>query len=142
MRVWIMGLITGAAGAPAEVCIPGPGPGPGGGSGTLQHPWPGSGPQKPDAGSVPTAPAASAGGGAAPSLWPPPPPNLATSTAGSRRPPAGREQEIRELTPSFKTSSLHWWSFLGTFLKARSTFSGAGCPSQPRFFSLASIRRC
>lgn len=52
------------------------------------------------------------------------------------------EKKIRELPPSFKTSSLPPWRFLGTFLKARSTFSGAACPSQPRFFSLASTRRC
>lgn len=109
LQVWLIGLITGAADAPAEVWIPGPGPG--GGSGTLQHPWTGSGPQRPDAAFVPTAPAASAGGGAAPSLLPPPPPNLATSTAGSRRPPAGGEQEIcqvKDLFPSLVNASIAW----------------------------------
>lgn len=46
---------------------------------------------------------------------------------------------VRSKTSSLRSLTLR---LLGTFLKASSTFSGAGCPSQPRFFSLASIRRC
>ena len=138
----MVGLVTGAAGAPAEVWSPGPGPGPGPGrgSGTRLRPWTGSAPQRPAAGSFATAPAASAGGGAAPSLWPPPPPSLSTSTGGSRRPPAGPRPEMCEVGPPSSSLPRPQLRVLGTFLKARSKFSGAGCASQ--FFSLASIRRC